>query len=226
MGEDVRVVAPGAGELVGDKPDRRVEILSDHHAVHATWSRFGPGREGADLHVHREHTDCFFVLEGELEVRLGPDGGPHPLSQGQLVMVPPLVVHGFANTSVAEVRYLNFHIPGRGFADFMRSIRDGEPRPYDQFDPPADGGRDPGAASVGPPRAPFSLTELEADEALAPASGSLRSIYVIEGELSLGRLPEASAPAGSWVQIESPPAAEVTASRASKLLILDAPDAG
>ena len=55
-------------------PDRRVEILSSHDSLHATWSRFGPGRDGADLHVHREHTDLFYVLEGEFTLRLGPQG--------------------------------------------------------------------------------------------------------------------------------------------------------
>ncbi|MDQ2676599.1 MAG: cupin domain-containing protein, partial [Actinomycetota bacterium] len=108
----MRVVAPGAGEIVGDSPERRVEILSDHPALHATWSRFGPCREGADLHIHREHTDCFFVLEGELTLRLGPQGGPHRMERGQLAVMPPLVVHGFDNASDAEVRFLNFHMPG------------------------------------------------------------------------------------------------------------------
>ena len=60
------VIAPGGGEVIGDAPDRRVEILSEHDALHATWSRFGPRREGADLHVHRRHTDLFYVLAGEL----------------------------------------------------------------------------------------------------------------------------------------------------------------
>ena len=67
----VSVVAPGAGELVGERPGRRVEILSDRDPVHVTLSRFGPGMEGADLHVHRRHSDFFYVLEGELTVRLG-----------------------------------------------------------------------------------------------------------------------------------------------------------
>ena len=68
------VIPPGGGEVIGDSPDRRVEILSDHDALHATWSRFGPRRDGADLHVHRRHTDLFYVLEGELTVRLGRRG--------------------------------------------------------------------------------------------------------------------------------------------------------
>jgi hypothetical protein len=60
----VVVVPPGGGEIVGDAPDRRVEILSDRDSLAATWTRFGPGREGAELHVHREHSDLFYVLAG------------------------------------------------------------------------------------------------------------------------------------------------------------------
>jgi len=33
-------LGPGGGEIVGDAPDRRVVILSDHPALHVTWSRF------------------------------------------------------------------------------------------------------------------------------------------------------------------------------------------
>src|SRR5207247_1021990 len=54
----------GGGEVIGDSPERRVEILSDHETLNATWSRFGPHREGADLHVHRHHSDLFYVLPG------------------------------------------------------------------------------------------------------------------------------------------------------------------
>jgi mannose-6-phosphate isomerase-like protein (cupin superfamily) len=111
MGEPT-VIPPGGGEVLGDSPDRRVEILSDHAALHATWSRFGPRRDGADLHVHRRHTDLFYVLEGELTVRLGPEGESVVAPAGTLARVPPLVVHGFRNGSDAELRYLNFHAPG------------------------------------------------------------------------------------------------------------------
>jgi mannose-6-phosphate isomerase-like protein (cupin superfamily) len=99
------VIPPAGGEVVGDAPDRRVEILSDDEKLNATWSRFGPRREGANLHVHREHTDLFYVLEGELTVRLGPEDEPVAVHAGTLARVPPLVVHGFRNGSDAEVRY-------------------------------------------------------------------------------------------------------------------------
>jgi mannose-6-phosphate isomerase-like protein (cupin superfamily) len=133
------VVPARAGEVIGDAPDRRVEILSDHGSLHATWSRFGPGRDGADLHVHRRHSDLFYVLEGELTVRLGPDGDEMKVPAGKLARVPPMVVHGFRNASDADVWYVNLHMPGTGFGDYMRGLRERRRVPFDQFDPPADG---------------------------------------------------------------------------------------
>src|ERR1700752_3790989 len=95
---EARVVGPGQGEVIGDSPERRVEILCDHDAVHATVSRYGPGRAGADLHIHRRHHDLFYVLEGELTLRLA-DTEDVRASAGTLVWVPPLVVDGFKNAS-------------------------------------------------------------------------------------------------------------------------------
>src|SRR3954449_5490221 len=136
------VIPPGGGEVIGDSPERRVEMLSDDDTVHATWSRFGPGRAGAELHIHRRHTDIFYVLDGELTVRLGAEDERVTVPAGRFAVVPPLVIHGFRNGSdEAEVRYLNFHAPGTGFADYMRGLRDGRTLSYDQEDPPADGER-------------------------------------------------------------------------------------
>ena len=102
--------------------------------MHATLSRYGPGRAGADLHVHHEHTDIFHVLEGELTVMLADEEvvvGP-----GELVHVPPHVVHGFRN---AQRRRRALPQPPRarpvGFADYMRGLRDGVKVPFDQHPP-------------------------------------------------------------------------------------------
>jgi len=136
---DPILVPAGGGEIVGVSADRRVEILSDDDTLHATWSRFGPQREGADLHIHRRHSDLFYVLDGELILRLGVDDKHVHLPAGTLARVPPLVVHGFRNGSDADVRYLNFHAPGRRFADYLRAMRDGRPFSYDQHPPPPRG---------------------------------------------------------------------------------------
>lgn len=213
----------GGGELIGDAPERRVEVLSDADALVATWTRFGPRREGADLHVHRHHTDLFYVLEGELTARIGPGGEPHVVTPGTLVRVPPLVVHGFRNAADAELRYLNLHAPGSGFADFLRATRDGRDIEFDQHDPPADGGRPPDLARIGGEDVVADgdglrvalladVTEIQIAEvrrapgapapALPPRHRALESFYVLEGELVLAVASrDLRAGAGAWVQV-------------------------
>jgi mannose-6-phosphate isomerase-like protein (cupin superfamily) len=217
------LIPPGGGEVIGDAPHRRVEILSDDESLSATWSRWGPHRVGADLHVHRHHSDLFYVLEGELTVRLGVEDESVVVRAGTLVRVPPLVVHGFRNGSDAEVRYLNFHAPGSRFADYLRATRDGRSFSYDQHDPPEDGGRPASEAVVGGAGfvadRPGLRVELLADveeigisEAVSEPGGPsppqhvhhrhVESFHVLEGELTLtagGR--ELRATAGTWVQV-------------------------
>jgi mannose-6-phosphate isomerase-like protein (cupin superfamily) len=186
----VTVIRPGAGEIIGDAPDRRVEILCEQDAVHATWSRFGPRRDGADLHVHRHHSDLFYVLDGELTVRLGLEDRAVPAPAGTLVRVPPMVVHGFRNASDADVLYLNFHMPGTGFADYMRGLRDGLRVPFDQEDPPPDGIRPASEVAIGAPSDPIEVVTVE--HGLDIELG-----YVLDGELAIDGQ---RAPAGSWIE--------------------------
>ena len=228
---DEAVVIPfGEGELIGDAPHRRVEILSDVESLSATWSRFGPHTVGADLHVHRHHTDFFYVLEGELTVRLGAEDDEVRVPAGTLARVPPLVVHGFRNRSDADVRYLNFHAPGQQFADYLRALRDGRSFSYDQHPPPEDGVRPTSEAAVGATGyvadRPGLRVELLADveelgisESTSEPGGPsppqhvhrrhAESFYVLEGELAftVGDR-ELRAVAGTWVQV--PPGAPHT----------------
>ncbi len=197
------LVSPGGGEVIGDSPDRRVEILCDDDAVHATWSRFGPGRDGADLHVHRRHTDIFYVLAGELTVRLGLGDDRVVVPAGQFAILPPLVVHGFRNAGDAEVRYLNFHAPGVGFADYMRGLRDGRRVVYDQEDPPQDGGRPISEATVSDRVAIDAI-------AIAEATGSQEAdgpgcYYALAGELVVTAAGhERRGAPGTWAQVAGP----------------------
>jgi mannose-6-phosphate isomerase-like protein (cupin superfamily) len=180
------VIPPGAGEIIGDAPDRRVEILCEHESLHVTWSRFGPRRDGADLHIHHHHTDFFYVLQGELTVRLGADGAQTRVPEGRLVRVPPGVIHGFRNTSDAELRYLNLHAPGCGFADYMRGLRDGSPVAFDQDEPPADGGRAVADAVIGEPAVDseeIAIDLVTAGELGAGPDGRATFAYVLDGDL-------------------------------------------
>jgi quercetin dioxygenase-like cupin family protein len=202
------VVQPGGGEVIGDSPDRRVEILSEHDALHVTLSRFGPGREGADLHVHRRHTDVFYVIEGELTIRLGVEDEQIVAPTGTVARVPPMVVHGFRNASDADVRYLNLHVPGAGFADYMRGLRDGRKVPFDQEPPPDQGVRPASDAVIGPPpvEEPVAIAELRGALDGPEVDDALLAFYVLEGDLTVivdGR--EHRAPAGAWAEV--PPGA-------------------
>lgn len=204
---DARAVTlSGAGELIGDAPDRRVELLCDREALHVTWSRFGAGRDGADLHVHRLHADHFYVLSGELTIRLGLEDEQVAIGPGTLVRVPPMVVHGFRNASDTDVTYLNLHAPGVGFAGFMRGLRDGRTVAWDQIDPPADGLRPASLATFTTGGGTLCDTpELTVrEDTLAPgeiAQGA-DACFVLDGQL-------AGAPAGAWADLTAgaaPPA--------------------
>ena len=208
---DPFVIPPGGGEVVGDAPDRRVEILCEHDALHATWSRFGPGRDGADLHVHRRHTDLFYVLEGELTVRLGPEGEAVAVPAGTLARVPPLVVHGFRNASDAEVRYLNFHAPGAGIRGLhARACATAAALAFDQEPPPADGaGRATEARRSAPRRRAvahveeIAIAEVQGDRRHVAARPPPRSVALRARRRARahGRRPRARAAAGTWVQV-------------------------
>jgi mannose-6-phosphate isomerase-like protein (cupin superfamily) len=204
------VIRPREGELLGDSPERRLEILCEHDEVHATWSRFGPRRDGADLHVHRHHADVFYVLDGELTIRLGVGDEQVAAPAGTLALVPPLVVHGFRNASDADVVYLNLHAPGMRFAEYLRALRDGRAFAYDQEEPPADGGRSPTDALLDVPRADLGsigIAAVTCDPDGAGAAprvrhGHRRSLYVLDGELALTSSDSSlRASAGSWVDV-------------------------
>ena len=213
--DPVVIVPPGGGEVIGDGPDRRVEILSDVDGLHATWSRFGPGRDGADLHIHRRHTDLFYVLTGELAVRLGIEGDEVPLPAGTLARLPPLVVHGFRNASDADVTYLNLHAPGRGFAAYMRGLRDGTSVDFDQEDPPAEGVRPATDAVIGDAADEEAIRVRELRDARAEqGDGHIASYFALEGPLTLSiGGTEQQAGEGAWAQVAAGVPHAVTGAR-------------
>jgi quercetin dioxygenase-like cupin family protein len=124
------------GETVADDKRRSIVLLFDRPNITVTWTRYGASERGPDPHVHREHTDAFYVLDGELTFEVGP--GPQRIRApaGAFVAVPANVVHSFANRSRAEASWLNFHAPDKGFAAYLRAGAG-----WDSFDPPPDGGR-------------------------------------------------------------------------------------
>jgi mannose-6-phosphate isomerase-like protein (cupin superfamily) len=141
------VLDPGAGEVVSKSERRSVLIKSGLAEFVLTESRYATGEAGPGPHVHREHSDCLFVLAGSL--RFGLADEEIDASTGDFVLIPPGLVHTFRNEAPAEARFLNIHAPGKGFDRHLIEMRDAEDpsdeaasaERFDTFDPPADGGR-------------------------------------------------------------------------------------
>ena len=206
---------PGEGETIFDRPERTIRILADREELTLTWFRYEPGQEGPEPHVHKQHTDAFYVLEGGLELGLGPDVTRMTGTAGTLAAAPPNVIHTFRNSSDATVVFLNIHAPSMGFAEMLRAARDGratDEADFDQFAPPADGGRPvtdaafhgPGegkSISIGESRAVLKAQDSDTDGFFSLVETTLEpgfrgppphqervlvdSFYVLEGTLSL-----------------------------------------
>ena len=135
----------GEGEVAADRPEKTLLLLADLDQLALTWFRYAAGEDGPERHIHRTHTDAFYVLSGKVSFRLGPDETHVVRGQaGTFVAAPPGVVHTFANESAEEATFLNIHAPNAGFADMLRARREGRHRDaerFDQFPAPADGGR-------------------------------------------------------------------------------------
>src|SRR5437016_3657634 len=138
---DVRhasVLAAGEGETVSDRAERTVRILCEHELMDLTWTRYEAGERGPDPHVHYEHADAWYVLDGELMFGLGVEGHEEVRAPaGALVLVPARVIHTFWNEGPATARFLNIHAPSMGFAESLRTSGFS----WDSFDPPPDGAR-------------------------------------------------------------------------------------
>jgi quercetin dioxygenase-like cupin family protein len=97
----------GTARVLGELPDAEAVELT-----------FEPGWEGVAAHSHDDHTDSFYVLEGEVEFLVGGEwqrGGP-----GTYVSIPPGIVHGFRIAGEGRIRVLNLHTPKVGFVERLR----------------------------------------------------------------------------------------------------------
>jgi quercetin dioxygenase-like cupin family protein len=77
--------------------------------------------DGPDPHAHADETDCFYVLEGELDFQV--DGRAFRGGPGTFVAAPPGVMHSFGKSDAGTARFLNIHAPG-GFECFLRATSD------------------------------------------------------------------------------------------------------
>jgi quercetin dioxygenase-like cupin family protein len=110
--------APDGGERL-EAGLRSHRLLAQFPDLEVIDSVFEPGWEGVDPHVHDDHTDSFYVLEGDVEFLVNGEwrrGGP-----GSFISAPPGVEHGLRIAGERPIRVLNVHAPNVGFVAGLRS---------------------------------------------------------------------------------------------------------
>jgi quercetin dioxygenase-like cupin family protein len=159
---------PGEGEALFNG---RIVLQAAFEQLCITESRFDSARAGAEAHLHRQHADSFYVLEGGLAVLVHDE--EHLLGPGACACAAAGVVHAFRSTSPA--RFLNFHTPDGGFAANLRDLDRGGQGGFDSVDAPVGSGL-PGSDAV--------LLGAGEGERLA-AEGRVATLKVGREELSL-----------------------------------------
>ncbi len=229
--------APEEAPAISERPRRTVRALCEHALLDATWSQYEAGERGPDPHVHHEHVDAFYVLEGELEFGVGPDVEPVRAPAGTFMAVPPNIVHTFRNASGATARWLNFHAPSTGFIAYLRGERDG----FDSFEAPTDGGRPAAEATVTRADAEGELrreSQFEAMELMVDSDfdvaphvhdDQVNAFFVLDGEVEFAVADDYSrAGRGAWLC--APPGAlhglRATGATAATVLFVRAPPPG
>jgi quercetin dioxygenase-like cupin family protein len=80
------------------------------------------GSPGPRPHIHRHHEEAFYVLEGELTVRVGPRTITAPA--GSFVVVPRGIVHQPSNPGTQPTRFLLIFSPA-GMDHFFEEAAEG-----------------------------------------------------------------------------------------------------
>lgn len=238
------VCGPGEGERLSDT---RLYVIKAAQPELGLFDSVLKSGEGTSPHIHRQHADAFYVLEGELEVMVGTRTAR--LGSGGLVLAPPGVTHAVRNPGPGPERHLNLHAPGEPFVALARARARGEdvdPADFDVFAP------EPGGEGVvsGPGEGELqgehsdhlvkaalpqlSVLEVEVgpgyqDPGLQYHQQHVESFYVLEGELEF-TLDGEKAHANEGTSVTVPPGTLHAFSNPgpgrARLLNVHAPDSG
>jgi quercetin dioxygenase-like cupin family protein len=119
-------VGPGDGEALPNPIGGRMVVkIRDEDTVGAYSihdNTIPPGSPGPRPHIHRHHEEAFYVLEGELTVRVGQRKITAPA--GSFVVVPRGVVHQPSNPGTQPTRVLLIFSPA-GMDGFFEEAAQG-----------------------------------------------------------------------------------------------------
>lgn len=136
---ETRALSVSEREPILHGDNREISILVADENLSLTYAGRPPGERVTDLHVH-QHTEAFYVLEGELTFEVGAERETITIGAGGFVAVPAGVSHSYRTAGDRPARWLVIHACDGGFAAFMRGIRDEVQVDWDIAPVPADGG--------------------------------------------------------------------------------------
>src|SRR5579864_6329607 len=119
------VVAPGEGRFIKvGSTGAGVTVKAsgaETGGLCTVWEgRVEPGTVGAGPHYHRGRDEFFYVLKGEVVLRIG--GGSHTAGAGTFAFVPRETIHGFRNASSDSATLLVMHHPA-GFERYLEEMQ-------------------------------------------------------------------------------------------------------
>ncbi len=117
------LVRADEAETVGAAPTL-VTLLADVSTTGGVMSsartQLGVGADGAAPHYHTGSSEMFFMLGGKLEVLVGEE--IVTVSEGDMLVVPPLTTHAFRATVDSSADVLIVFIPGVERFDYFRLL--------------------------------------------------------------------------------------------------------
>ena len=117
------VLQPGEGETVQIKTSRcsfKATGSDTHNHMGLFELTMETEEAGASLHVHKQMTEMFYVVEGEVNLTTGDQtvkGTP-----GTFVLVPENTPHGFSNASAERAKLLILFCPTDHREDYFRGL--------------------------------------------------------------------------------------------------------
>jgi quercetin dioxygenase-like cupin family protein len=145
------VVEIREGEQITGDGEMDVALLADLEQLAVADIRSRPYcGDTPPAHTHHGHAEAFYVLDGELELRL--EDGERRVGPDTWVFVPPGIVHTIVVTGEERAHLLDLHLPGSGYGDFVRGLHAARSEDdlravraaFDQQPAPDYGGVDPG----------------------------------------------------------------------------------
>ena len=113
------VLQPGEGRMVSHRPGHNIIFKAagdDTRGAYTLCEYTAAPSAGPPPHIHHNDDEAFYLLEGELTVRVG--GREALATAGSFVFLPRGVVHTFKNTGSGPARFLVIASPS-GFERYL-----------------------------------------------------------------------------------------------------------